>query len=432
MEQEAGSMHAGGRTRATATLAGGGLIPQGVNLGGGRDGPAAGDSAIGGEDLRDVLATIDEIILEASNGRMFILIDDQDRENEGDLILPAQMVTPDAINFMATHGRGLICLALSAERCDQLGLSQMSARNNAPMETAFTVSIEARIGVDTGISANDRARTIAVAINCNSAEESLVSPGHVFPLRARRRGVLVRAGHTEAAVDVSRLAGLNASGVICEIMNEDGTMSRMPDLIRFARKHGLKIGTIRDLIAYRCRHDHVVRRCGVASSISSRWGGKWQAVGFANTLSGTTAVAMVMGDVDSSRPTLVRMHALDVIADAFGSEDRRSADLLRRSIEIITEAGNGVIVLLGHSSAEAVEALLRAHDSDAGLPDMAKLRDYGFGAQVLSELGVHEMELLTNSAQTPIALEGYGLTIVGKRPLTPLSVPSRAADDRQP
>jgi 3,4-dihydroxy 2-butanone 4-phosphate synthase/GTP cyclohydrolase II len=369
-----------------------------------------------GDSSDTVLATIEEIIQEACNGRMFILVDDQNRENEGDLVLPAQMVTPGAINFMATHGRGLICLALSADRCDELGLAPMSLQNKAPMETGFTVSIEARIGVDTGISANDRARTISVAINCNSAAESLVSPGHIFPLRARRGGVLVRAGHTEAAVDISRLAGLNASGVICEIMNEDGTMARMPDLITFARQHKLKIGTIRDLIAYRCRHDHVVERCGTAS-VTSRWGGSWTAHGFTNTLSGTTAVAMVMGEVSRSGPTLVRMHALDVIADAFGSEDRRNADLLQRSIEIISQAGAGVIVLLGHSSAEAVSALLAAHDSPAPHSDMAKLRDYGFGAQVLSELGVHEMELLTNSSQTPIALEGYGLRIVGKRPI---------------
>lgn len=365
-------------------------------------------------DLHAALSRIEEIIEDASNGRMFILVDDESRENEGDLVLPAQMVTPDAINFMAKYGRGLICLALSAERCDQLGLPQMAAENNAPMETAFTVSIEARTGVDTGISANDRARTISVAINCENPEEELVSPGHVFPLRARPGGVLTRAGHTEAAVDISRLAGLNASGVICEIMKEDGTMARLPDLVAFAQLHGLKIATIRDLIAYRCHHDHVIERCGVAH-LASRWGGKWQSVGFVNRMTGTTAVAMVMGAITPDQPVLVRMHALNVLADAFGAEGGRDPDLLRRSIEVITREGAGVIVLIGQSSADAVSAMLAGYDKREIPKKMESLRDYGFGAQVLAELGIRKMELLTNSHQTPIALEGYGLTITGNR-----------------
>jgi len=361
------------------------------------------------------LSSIEEILEEAANGRMFILVDDEDRENEGDLILPGQMVTPDAVNFMARHGRGLICLALSAERCDQLGLQPMALQNGTPLGTAFTVSIEAREGVDTGISAIDRARTISVAINCNGAE-SLVSPGHVFPLRARPGGVLVRAGHTEAAVDIARLAGLNPSGMICEIMNPDGTMARLPDLKRFAKEYGLKIGTIRDLIAYRCRHDHMIEKCG-AAPLTSKWGGHWEAQGFANKVTGATAVAMVMGKFDGAKPALVRMHALDVIADAFGSEDRRNGQQLKRSIEIIMQEGAGVIVLLGQSSPDAVRVLIDAYAGHPNSIGIEELRDYGFGAQVLSELGVHEMELLTNSAQTPVALEGYGLSIVGKRPL---------------
>lgn len=383
--------------------------------GSGRDTPAM--AAAGSPPWAAALSSIEEIIGEASNGRMFILVDDESRENEGDLILPAQMVTPDAVNFMAKHGRGLICLALSAERCDQLGLRPMAQENRAPLETAFTVSIEARTGVDTGISAVDRARTISVAIHCGDAAESLVSPGHIFPLRARRGGVLTRAGHTEAAVDIARLAGLNASGVICEIMKEDGTMARMPDLVAFAQLHGLKIATIRDLIAYRCRHDHVIERCGEAR-LASRWGGRWESIGFANKMTGTTAVAMVLGQIEPDRPMLVRMHALNVLADAFGAEGGRDPDVLKRAIESIAREGAGVIVLIGQSSAGAVRAMLDGYGRGETPSDREHLRDYGFGAQVLAELGIRQMELLTNSHQTPIALEGYGLTIVGKRALT--------------
>lgn len=377
---------------------------------------AGGDA---GESVPDraprlVLSSIEDILEEATNGRMFILVDDEDRENEGDLVLPAQMATPEAINFMAKYGRGLICLALGADRCDQLGLQPMARENGTPFDTAFTVSIEAREGVDTGISAGDRAKTISVAIYCDNPAQALVSPGHVFPLRARPGGVLVRAGHTEAAVDIARLAGLNPSGVICEIMNEDGTMARLPELIRFAGRHGLKIATIRDLIAYRCRHDHIVETCGNAS-LTSKWGGNWEARSFANRVSGSTAVAMILGELDTSRPTLVRMHALDVIADAFGSEQRRSSDLLQRSVEAVVANGSGVIVLLGQSSPDAVRGLIRSYADKNGNSGMGHLRDYGFGAQVLTELGIHEIELLTNSAGTPVALEGYGLSIAAKR-----------------
>src|SRR6478736_3355176 len=242
------------------------------------------------------LASPEEIINEARNGRMFILVDDEDRENEGDLVIPAQMATPDAINFMATHGRGLICLALSAQRVQQLGLNLMSADNGTRHSTAFTISIEAREGVTTGISAADRARTVSVAIDAGKTADDIVTPGHVFPLAAREGGVLVRAGHTEAAVDISRLAGLNPSGVICEIMNVDGSMARLEDLIRFGRKHGLKIGTIRDLIAYRRRHDHLVEK-HAEGRFHSRWGGDWRALSFYNKATKGETMALVKGHI---------------------------------------------------------------------------------------------------------------------------------------
>ena len=257
-----------------------------------------------------VMASAEAIIDEARNGRMFILVDDEDRENEGDLVIPAQMATPDAINFMAKHGRGLICLALARERVAQLGLAPMSASNGTRHETAFTVSIEAREGVTTGISAADRARTISVAIDAGKGPEHLVTPGHVFPLAARDGGVLVRAGHTEAAVDVSRLAGLNPSGVICEIMDDDGTMARMDGLVAFAQLHNLKIGTIRDLIAYRLKKDRLVEQTAEAR-FESRWGGTWTAKTFLNKASGAEQIALVKGHVDPDKPTLVRMHALE-------------------------------------------------------------------------------------------------------------------------
>src|SRR5437868_9555721 len=262
----------------------------------------------------EVKAAAEDIIEEARRGRMFILVDDEDRENEGDLVIPAQMATPDAINFMAKHGRGLICLAMTRERVDQLGLQPMSRTNGTRLETAFTASIEARDGVTTGISAADRARTVSVAIDAGKGPEHIVSPGHVFPLIAREGGVLVRAGHTEAAVDVSRLAGLNPSGVICEIMSDDGTMARMDELFSFARLHNLRIGTIRDLIAYRLRKDRIVEQTAEAQ-FESRWGGVWTAKTFLNRASGMEQIALVKGRVDPATPTLVRMHGLSLIPD---------------------------------------------------------------------------------------------------------------------
>nr|WP_276616572.1 3,4-dihydroxy-2-butanone-4-phosphate synthase [Sphingomonas sp. SFZ2018-12] len=361
------------------------------------------------------LSTPEEIIDEARNGRMFILVDDEDRENEGDLVIPAQMATPDAINFMARYGRGLICLAMTKSRIDELGLDLMSRNNGTRHETAFTVSIEARDGVTTGISAGDRARTISVAIDASKGRDEIVTPGHVFPLVAREGGVLVRAGHTEAAVDVSRLAGLNPAGVICEIMKDDGTMARMDDLVAFAQLHNLKIGTIRDLIAYRRRHDHLVERRAEARFVS-QWGGEWTAMTFWNKATGSEQVALVKGRIDPSQPVLVRMHALNPFGDIFGEEGDR-AGLLRRSMEMIGEAGAGIVVVISPTRVDSFSVALQARIGALAPRDMEELRDYGVGATILTELGVREMILLTNTHHTMVGLDGYGLSIVGERPI---------------
>ncbi|CAN5533504.1 3,4-dihydroxy-2-butanone-4-phosphate synthase [soil metagenome] len=361
------------------------------------------------------LSSPEEIIDEARNGRMFILVDDEDRENEGDLVIPAQMATPEKINFMAKFGRGLICLALTKRRVDELGLDLMSRHNGTRHETAFTTSIEARDGVTTGISAADRARTVAVAIDSSKSRDEIVTPGHVFPLVARDGGVLVRAGHTEAAVDVARLAGLNPSGVICEIMNEDGSMSRLDDLVTFAQFHNLKIGTIRDLIAYRRRHDHLVEK-RAEMVFHSKWGGDWKAMTFYNKATGDEQIALVKGRIDPEQPTLVRMHTLSFFVDAFGEESER-AGLLSRSMELIAEEGTGVIVVINRPMKDSVSRFirLRAEGKTAGAPEVEELRDYGVGAQILAELGVQDMVLLTNTHHTLVGLEGYGLSIVGER-----------------
>ena len=368
-------------------------------------------------DDRPVLVPIEEIIDEARNGRMFILVDDEDRENEGDLVIPAQMATPAAVNFMATHGRGLICLTLTGERCEQLGLELMSRNNGTRHETAFTVSIEAREGVTTGISAADRARTISVAIDGTKSRDDIVTPGHIFPLRARDGGVLVRTGHTEAAVDISRLAGLNPSGVICEIMRDDGTRARMDDLIPFARLHDLKIGTIRDLIAYRRKHDRMVEKRNEIT-FTSRWGGDWKSVTFYNRATGDETLALVKGRIDPDKPTLVRMHTLSMFADIFGEESDR-AGLLSGAMEMISRESCGAIVVINramdHRISKTIEVKQRARSGD--LSGVEELRDYGVGAQILAELGVHDMILLTNTQHSLVALEGYGLSIVGERPI---------------
>jgi len=359
------------------------------------------------------LSSPEEIIDEARNGRMFILVDDEDRENEGDLVIPAQMATPEKINFMARHGRGLICLAMTAKRVDTLGLPLMSRNNGTRHETAFTVSIEAREGVTTGISAADRARTVAVAIDETKGATEIVTPGHVFPLVARDGGVLVRAGHTEAAVDVSRLAGLNPSGVICEIMNEDGTMARMDDLVSFAQHHALKIGTIRDLIAYRRRYDHLVELQSEAK-FESRWGGEWTTRAYRNTATGTEQIALVKGRLDTSKPVLVRMHALSPFADVFGEAGERG-QLLAKSMEMIAAEGSGVVVVINRPRQDGFTTAVRLKAGEDVRVDMEELRDYGVGAMILAELGVHDMVLLTNTHHTLVGLDGYGLSIVGER-----------------
>jgi 3,4-dihydroxy 2-butanone 4-phosphate synthase/GTP cyclohydrolase II len=355
------------------------------------------------------LSSPEELIDEARNGRMFILVDDEDRENEGDLVIPAQMATPDAINFMARYGRGLVCLALAKERIDQLGLGLMSRENGTRHETAFTVSIEAKEGVTTGISAADRARTIAVAIDAAKGSEHLVSPGHVFPLVARPGGVLVRAGHTEAAVDIARLAGLNPSGVICEIMNDDGTMARLDDLVAFAQLHGLKIGTIRDLIAYRRRHDHLVERTS-ETRFESEWGGTWTAMTYLDKSSGDEHLVLTKGAPVPDRPTLVRVHTIDPLSDLVGSKGSRGS-LIQGAMKAIGDAGGGVLVLLRRGGSDAMSRAIRATASG----DMDELRNYGIGAQILADLGVHDMVLLSNSHHTLVALSGYGLNIAGER-----------------
>ncbi|KPF76412.1 3,4-dihydroxy-2-butanone 4-phosphate synthase [alpha proteobacterium AAP81b] len=355
------------------------------------------------------LAPIEAIFEEAKNGRMFILVDDEDRENEGDLVIPAQMATPDAINFMARFGRGLICLSLASERVRQLGLPLMAQHNGTRHSTAFTVSIEAKEGVTTGISAADRARTIAVAIDAAKGPEHIVHPGHVFPLVARDGGVLVRAGHTEAAVDVARLAGLNPSGVICEIMNDDGTMARLPDLLVFARTHGLKIGTIRDLIAYRHRHDRLVK-CVASCELESFHGGQWTAKTYANTAEYGEHMVLQKGRVEPGKPTLVRVHTQSMFSDLFHEANDRAGQL-QRAMDVIGEEGAGIIVIIRDSTPTAISDQMRARGQGEG----NVLRDYGIGAQILADLGVSDMILLTNKHRNIVGITGYGLNVVGER-----------------
>ncbi|MGE0294546.1 MAG: 3,4-dihydroxy-2-butanone-4-phosphate synthase [Hyphomonadaceae bacterium] len=357
------------------------------------------------------IAPTEDIIDEARNGRMFVLMDDDDRENEGDLVIPAQMATPNAINFMVTHGRGLVCLALSRARADQLNLPMMSAKNETRHETAFTVSIEARHGVTTGISAADRARTIAVAIDAGKGPECLVSPGHMFPLVARDGGVLVRSGHTEGAVDIARLAGLNPSGVICEILKPDGSMARLRDIAPFAAQFGLKIGTIRDLITYRLRCDHLVE-CVASSSFLSAFGGAFVAKVYRNVLDGVESLVLMKGGVRPGAPTLVRMHGVSPFHDMLGQPGARNG-LLQRSMSALGEEGAGIIVLLRtddrHTLSQGVLLGEQAPEFDGRL--------IGIGAQILADLGVSDIVLLSNSDHQLVALDGYGLKVVGRQPI---------------
>jgi len=361
------------------------------------------------------MASIEEIIDEARNGRMFILVDDEDRENEGDLVIPAQMATPAAINFMAKHGRGLICLALTKSRVEQLGLPFMSPANGTRHQTAFTISIEAREGVTTGISAPDRARTISVAIDPAKGAADLVSPGHVFPLMARDGGVLVRAGHTEAAVDVARLAGLYPAGVICEIMNDDGTMARTAQLLGYAREHGLKIGTIADLIAYRRRHDRIVERA-LETEFHSIYGGEWKMIVYRNQVGSAEHIALVKGDPTAGGPVLTRLHALHVLEDVLGDQSSGKGGELQQAMQMVAEAGRGVVVVLREARPTSLSERIRSLQS--GPEPKTELRDYGMGAQILLDLGVRQMILLSNSKRTIIGLEGYGLSVVEQRGIT--------------
>lgn len=358
------------------------------------------------------LSPIEDIIEEARNGRMFILVDDEARENEGDLIIPAQFATPEAINFMAKHGRGLICLALPRERVEQLGLNLMSRENQSRHETAFTVSIEAREGVTTGISAADRAHTVQVAIDPSKTARDIASPGHVFPLIAKEGGVLVRAGHTEAAVDIARLAGVASSGVICEIMNDDGTMARLPDLVTFAAQHGLKIGTIADLISYRRRSEKLVRRV-IESEFESRFGGDFRMIVYTSKTEYAEHIALVKGDITKDSPVLVRMHSLNLLQDMLG-DTHSGGSQLQPAMEQIAAHGSGVIVLIREPIRTAVSDRLRLKHGEEPHSPM-DLRDYGIGAQILLDLGVRDMVLLSNSKRAVIGLEGYGLTIKGYR-----------------
>jgi 3,4-dihydroxy 2-butanone 4-phosphate synthase/GTP cyclohydrolase II len=363
------------------------------------------------ENLREAISSAEDIIEEARNGRMFILVDHEDRENEGDLVIPAQWATPDAINFMALYGRGLICLAMTSDRIEELGLQLMSTNNSSRHETAFTTSIEAREGVTTGISAADRARTVAVAIDASKGEADIATPGHVFPLRAKAGGVLVRAGHTEAAVDVSRLAGLNPAGVICEIMNDDGTMARLPELVGFAQKHGLKIGTISDLIAYRRRHDNLVK-VQSETTITSEFGGEWSMRIYTDETHGDEHIVLTKGDISEEDPVLVRMHAEDPMLDIVGTGPKGRVHEFEHAMQAVAEEGRGVVVLLRDTS-------MNLETSENESPKT--LRRYGLGAHILSSLGLSKLTLLTNSP-TPkvVGLEAYGLEIVGTRKISEL------------
>jgi 3,4-dihydroxy 2-butanone 4-phosphate synthase/GTP cyclohydrolase II len=359
--------------------------------------------------LQDYISSAAEIIEEARAGRIFILVDDEDRENEGDLVIPAQFATPDSINFMIKHARGLVCLAMTKSRCDSLGLPLMTQANGTRHETAFTVSIEAKEGVTTGISAADRARTVSVAINPELDRHDIVSPGHIFPLMARNGGTLVRAGHTEAAVDIARLAGLIPAGVICEIINDDGTMARLPDLVTFAQLHNLKLGTIADLIAYRRRNERLVKRAeqGVITAPS---GHLWRMIAFESKVDQIEHLALVKGEVGGDEPVLVRMHSVNSISDVVGGAHLAT---LRGAFHKIEEAGRGVAVMISETRKTAISDRIRQLvNGERPEPD---LRNYGIGAQILLDLGVKNMILLSNHKRHIIGLEGYGLNVVEQR-----------------
>lgn len=356
------------------------------------------------------LSPIEDVLEDAKNGRMFILVDDEDRENEGDLIIPSQMATPDAINFMATHGRGLICLTMTAERSEELGLEMMSQNNRTRHHTAFTTSIEAAEGVTTGISAADRAHTVAVAIDPTKSKDDIVTPGHVFPIVARRGGVLVRAGHTEAAVDIARLAGLIPSGVICEIMNDDGTMARLPDLVEFAKKHNLKLATIADLIAYRRRNDNLVE-CIDETNVDSEFGGEFKMRAYMAKDDGIQHFTLVKGDPTKAKKVLVRMHSFNIFEDLLGQKGPRTGQFKRAMVELGKEEC-GVMVFLRENRKTYITDEIAKKDQKAQKKS-PNIKNYGIGAQILLDLGVKDFVLLSDSEQNVVGIEGYGLKISG-------------------
>ena len=370
--------------------------------------------------LNNFLSSIEEIVDEARNGRMYVLVDNEDRENEGDLIIPAQMATPDAINFMATYGRGLICLSMTKNRIEELELTPMKKRNTSKLDTAFTVSIESTKDVTTGISAADRAKTIQVAIDKSSGPSNISTPGHVFPLMARDGGVLVRAGHTEAAVDISRIAGLNSTAVICEIMKDDGTMARLKDLIPFCKKHNLKIGSISDLIRYRVNNDPIIKRKN-NNVLNTKKYGEWNIYSYENTVnaSGPEHLALVKGKLSESSPVLVRVHVSNFVNDAFdgviGDKGNKNFISLDESMSEINKKGSGLIVVINYD--DSSHALSKYIDGNDAWNEEDKIRENGIGAQIIRDQGVKEMVLLSKSKRELVGLEGFDIKVITQRNL---------------
>jgi len=364
----------------------------------------------------EYLSSIEEVLEDAKKGKMFILVDDEDRENEGDLCVLAEFANAEAINFMAKNGRGLICLALERQRVETLGLEMMQQRNISRLGTAFTVSIEASEGVTTGISAADRAKTIQVAINKNTMPHELSTPGHVFPLVARDGGTLIRAGHTEAIVDIANAAGMIPAGVICEILKDDGTMARMPDLITFSQLYGLKVATIADLISYRLKTESTVRR-SIESNFPSQFGGDWRAIVYIDTISGVEHLALVMGNITSSDSIPVRMHAVNFLGDLLGATNQDKNDVhLASAMKTISKIGKGAVVLLRDLSPTTIRDQLATINNNTS-KDSWKFKNYGAGAQILVDLGLKNILLLTNNPKKPVALDSYGLKITGHQKL---------------